>query len=90
MAIDLSVEAIAVRGLYKYYGQLAAVRGVDFTVNQGEMFGLIGPDGAGKTSTFHVLSGVMAPSAGEVQIFGQSVRDTRLNTGYLNSNFLCI
>ncbi|MEJ6487566.1 ATP-binding cassette domain-containing protein [Nostoc punctiforme UO1] len=87
MAIDLSVEAIAVRGLYKYYGQLAAVRGVDFTVNQGEMFGLIGPDGAGKTSTFHVLSGVMAPSAGEVQIFGQSVRDTRLNTGYLTQQF---
>ncbi|NEU78540.1 ATP-binding cassette domain-containing protein [Nostoc sp. UIC 10630] len=87
MAIDLSVEAIAVRGLYKYYGQLAAVRGVDFTVNQGEMFGLIGPDGAGKTSTFHVLSGVMAPSAGEVQIFGQSARDTRLNTGYLTQQF---
>ncbi|QKQ73315.1 ATP-binding cassette domain-containing protein [Nostoc sp. TCL240-02] len=87
MAIDLSVEVIAVRGLYKYYGQLAAVRGVDFTVNQGEMFGLIGPDGAGKTSTFHVLSGVMAPSAGEVQIFGQSARDTRLNTGYLTQQF---
>ncbi|MBD2510346.1 ABC transporter ATP-binding protein [Nostoc muscorum FACHB-395] len=87
MAIDLSVEAIAVRGLYKYYGQLAAVRGVDFTVNQGEMFGLIGPDGAGKTSTFHVLSGVMAPSAGEVQIFGQSARDTRFNMGYLTQQF---
>lgn len=87
MAIDLSVEAIAVRGLYKYYGQLAAIRGVDFTVNQGEMFGLIGPDGAGKTSTFHVLSGVMPPSAGEVQIFGQSARDTRLNMGYLTQQF---
>ena len=53
------IEAIQVSNLYQNYGKLAAVKGINFTVNKGEMFGLIGPDGAGKTSTFHILGGVM-------------------------------
>jgi ABC-2 type transport system ATP-binding protein len=76
-----------VRGLHKHYGKLAAVKGIDFTVNKGEMFGLIGPDGAGKTSTFHILGGVMEATAGEVQIFNQPARDARLITGYLTQKF---
>jgi ABC-2 type transport system ATP-binding protein len=79
--------AITVRGLHKHYGNLAAVRGIEFTVHKGEMFGLIGPDGAGKTSTFHILGGVMEATAGEVQIFGQPARDARLMTGYLTQQF---
>jgi len=79
--------AITVRGLHKHYGNLAAVRGIDFNVHKGEMFGLIGPDGAGKTSTFHILGGVMEATAGEVQIFEQPARDARLMTGYLTQQF---
>ncbi|WP_427158988.1 ATP-binding cassette domain-containing protein [Aliinostoc sp. HNIBRCY26] len=79
--------AIKVRGLHKHYGKLAAVKGIDFTVEKGEMFGLIGPDGAGKTSTFHILGGIMEATAGEVQIFNQPARDARLMTGYLTQQF---
>lgn len=79
--------AISVRGLHKHYGKLAAVRGIDLTVQQGELFGLIGPDGAGKTTTFHILGGVMAATAGDVQILGRSAREARLLTGYLTQQF---
>jgi ABC-2 type transport system ATP-binding protein len=79
--------AIQVIDLYKHYGKLAAVRGINFTVNRGEMFGLIGPDGAGKTSTFHILGGVMEPTAGEIRVFGQPAKDARLITGYLTQQF---
>ncbi|MBP5976714.1 ABC transporter ATP-binding protein [Brasilonema sp. CT11] len=84
-------EVIQVRGLHKHYGRLAAVRGIDFTIHKGEMFGLIGPDGAGKTTTFHILGGLIEATAGEVQIFGQRARLARLNVGYLTQQFsLCL
>ncbi|PPJ61638.1 ATP-binding cassette domain-containing protein [Cuspidothrix issatschenkoi] len=81
------IEAIQVSNLYQNYGKLAAVKGINFTVNKGEMFGLIGPDGAGKTSTFHILGGVMEATAGEVLVFDQPARDGRLMTGYLTQQF---
>ncbi|MBF2051491.1 MAG: ABC transporter ATP-binding protein [Elainella sp. C42_A2020_010] len=82
-----SFHAIQVRGLQKRYGQIAAVRGVDFTVQRGEIFGLIGPDGAGKTTTFQILAGVMEASAGEVEVLGRSPREARLGIGYLTQQF---
>jgi len=84
---NYQTEAIKVSNLHKYYGKLAAVKGINFTVNKGEMFGLIGPDGAGKTTTFHILGGVMEATAGEVLVFGQPARDARLMTGYLTQQF---
>ncbi|MBN3949813.1 MAG: ABC transporter ATP-binding protein [Nostoc sp. NMS7] len=84
---NLTTTAIKVDSLHKHYGNLAAVRGIDFSVHKGEMFGLIGPDGAGKTSTFHILGGVMEATAGDVQIFNQPARDARLITGYLTQQF---
>ncbi|MDZ8262923.1 ATP-binding cassette domain-containing protein [Nostoc sp. ChiQUE01b] len=87
LSSSLPTTAIEVRGLHKHYGNLAAVRGIDLSVHKGEMFGLIGPDGAGKTSTFHILGGVMEATAGEVQIFNQPARDARLITGYLTQQF---
>jgi ABC-2 type transport system ATP-binding protein len=78
---------IQVEGLNKRYGKLVAVRGIDFTVHQGEIFGLIGPDGAGKTTTFHILAGVMESSSGKVQILSQPARNARLNIGYLTQQF---
>ena len=59
--------AIRVLNLWKRYGTVEAVRGIDLEVDEGEIFGLIGPDGAGKTSTFQVLAGVMEPSSGEAR-----------------------
>ncbi|MDM9584383.1 ATP-binding cassette domain-containing protein [Nostoc sp. GT001] len=87
LSSSLPTTAIEVRGLHKHYGNLAAVRGIDLSVYKGEMFGLIGPDGAGKTSTFHILGGVMEATAGEVQILNQPARDARLITGYLTQQF---
>jgi ABC-2 type transport system ATP-binding protein len=84
---DAIQRAIDVRGLSKCYGKLDAVRGITFGVNAGEMFGLIGPDGAGKTSTFQILAGVMEATAGTAIILGRPARDMRSQTGYLTQDF---
>jgi ABC-2 type transport system ATP-binding protein len=80
-------EFIQVQNLYKQYGQLVAVKGIDLTIKQGEIFGLIGADGAGKTTTFHILAGVMAATSGEVRVLEKNPRDARLYTGYLTQKF---
>jgi len=51
--------AIHVGRLKKDYGKVQAIRGIDFEVGEGEIFGVIGPDGAGKTTTLQILAGVM-------------------------------
>jgi ABC-2 type transport system ATP-binding protein len=79
--------SIQVKGLYKQYGKQAAVKGIDFTVRQGEIFGLIGPDGAGKTTTFQILAGVMEASAGKIEVLGKPPREARLGMGYLTQKF---
>ncbi|MBV8147595.1 MAG: ABC transporter ATP-binding protein [Candidatus Eremiobacteraeota bacterium] len=79
--------AIALRDLRKRYGTLEAVRGITFAVDKGEIFGFIGPDGAGKTTTFEILAGVMSPTSGSADVFGQSAREARLKTGYLTQGF---
>jgi ABC-2 type transport system ATP-binding protein len=83
-----SIEyVIEVDGLWKRYGALEAVRGISFAVRPGEIFGLIGPDGAGKTTTFHILGGVMEATAGTVRVLGKRPRDARLGIGYLTQQF---
>ena len=79
--------AIRVRSLWKRYGSLEAVRGITFEVGEGEIFGVIGPDGAGKTSAFQILAGVMDATDGLVEIFGQPAREARSETGYLTQTF---
>ncbi|MDB9311692.1 ATP-binding cassette domain-containing protein [Spirulina sp. CS-785/01] len=78
---------IQVENLYKQYGNLTAVRGIHFTVQPGEIFGLIGPDGAGKTTTFQILAGVMEATSGTVQVLGKLPREARLDIGYLTQTF---
>src|SRR5262245_59359433 len=79
--------AIRVVDLTKDYGSIHAVRGISFGIPEGEIFGLIGPDGAGKTSTFQILSGVMEATSGVAEIFGLPARETRSHTGYLTQTF---
>jgi ABC-2 type transport system ATP-binding protein len=79
--------AIRVSRLSKHYGAVEAVRGIELDVGDGEIFGLIGPDGAGKTSTFQILAGVMEASGGIAEIFGQPARAARSETGYLTQTF---
>src|SRR5436309_5897484 len=84
---ESDVPAIRVRNLHKSYGVLEAVRGIDLDVQAGEIFGLIGPDGAGKTSTFQILGGVMPATSGEAIMLGNSARDARSYVGYLTQVF---
>jgi ABC-2 type transport system ATP-binding protein len=65
--------AIEVRGLTRRFGPVTAVEGLDFRVGRGELFGLVGPDGAGKTTTLRMLAGVVRPSAGDALLEGVSV-----------------
>lgn len=79
--------AIDIRNLKKNYEKLEAVRGISFQVKRGEIFGLIGADGAGKTTTFQILAGVMEASGGSAEIFGKPAREARSRTGYLTQTF---
>ena len=85
--VDKRGIAIDVRNLKKRYGTLEAVRGISFEVQRGEIYGLIGADGAGKTTTFQILAGVMEATSGTATIFGKAARDARARTGYLTQTF---
>jgi ABC-2 type transport system ATP-binding protein len=62
--------AIEVRDLRKSYGHVEALRGIDFSVERGEVYGMLGPNGAGKTTTVEILEGYRERSAGEVGVLG--------------------
>jgi len=68
-----SSPAISVSSLTKHFGEVRAVDGLSFDVNGGEVFGLVGPDGAGKTTTMRILAGVMDADSGAVTIAGCDV-----------------
>ena len=65
--------AIEIRGLTRRFGAVVAVDGLTFDVQAGELFGLVGPDGAGKTTTLRMLAGVLPASAGDARVLGTSV-----------------
>ena len=84
---DNHLPAIRVQSLRKNYGAIQAVRGISMDVAPGEIFGLIGPDGAGKTTTFQILAGVMEATSGVAEVFSRPARETRSQTGYLTQTF---
>jgi ABC-2 type transport system ATP-binding protein len=85
---DLLLEAEA---LVKRFGDYPAVNGLDLRIRAGEMVGLVGPDGAGKTTTMRMLCGALTPSSGRIRISGYEVpgqvERAREQTGYLAQNF---
>ncbi len=83
--------AIKIIDVKKQYGDVQALKGISFDVKKGEMFGLVGPDGAGKTTTIRLLCGLLTPSAGSVEIFGMDLvkqkSQVQKNIGYLSQKF---
>jgi len=78
---------IEIQGLQKFYGDFQALKGLDFTINQGEILGLLGPNGAGKTTTMRILTGYLKPSFGNIAVSDLNVVDDSLKIkgmiGYL-------
>lgn len=71
-------KAVEIVGVSKSYGSVRALNGVDFDVQPGELFGLIGPDGAGKSSMYGILATLSRPDSGSAKIFGlDTVADRR-------------
>jgi len=66
----MSVPAIATQGLRRTFGPLTAVDNVNLVVEAGQFFGFLGPNGAGKSTTIKMLTGLLAPSAGTIQVLG--------------------
>lgn len=87
----MNAAAISTRGLGRAFGDLWAVRGLDLEVQRGEIFGLVGPDGAGKTTTMRLLSGILAPTEGDAMVAGHSVRtdeeSIKARIGYMSQRF---
>jgi ABC-2 type transport system ATP-binding protein len=86
-----SSPAITVVSLSKHFGEVRAVDGLSFEVNAGEIFGLVGPDGAGKTTTMRILAGVMDSDSGTATIAGcDVVRDpegAKSSLSYMSQRF---
>ncbi|MGD1030079.1 MAG: ATP-binding cassette domain-containing protein [Opitutaceae bacterium] len=72
-----SSPAVEVRGLVKRYGEVEALRGIDLTVQRGELFALLGPNGAGKTTLFSILATLRTPTAGAARVLGYDVVSER-------------
>ncbi|MDZ7316548.1 MAG: ABC transporter ATP-binding protein [candidate division KSB1 bacterium] len=73
-----SAAEIEVRGLEKRFGETQALNDLSFSVSKGTLYGLIGPDGAGKTTTLRILCGLLQPDSGECRVAGyDAVRETR-------------
>ena len=85
------MPALRTQGLRRTFGELVAVAGLDLEVQAGEIFGLVGPDGAGKTTTMRMLTGILPPTAGTATVAGcDVVRDSsRLkdHIGYMSQRF---
>ena len=69
----LRTDAVVAHGLRKTFGALVAVEGLDLTIHRGEVFGLLGPNGSGKTTTIRMLCGLMVPSGGTATVVGLDV-----------------
>jgi ABC-2 type transport system ATP-binding protein len=87
----MSPLAVETRGLSKRFESVEAVRSLDLSVPEGEMFCLVGPDGAGKTTTIRMLCGLLPPTAGEASVLGTDVvrrgGEIKNKIGYLSQRF---
>ena len=84
-------NVIEIKNLHKSYGSVIAINGIDLEIKPGEMFGLVGPDGAGKTTTIRILCGLIGQSNGSLKMFGKDLnthkKEIQKSIGYLSQKF---
>ncbi|MDI6807941.1 MAG: ABC transporter ATP-binding protein [Candidatus Eisenbacteria bacterium] len=89
--VQMTDVVIEIEGLTKRLGEIEAVNNLNLTVNRGEMFSIVGPDGAGKTTTMRMLCGIARPTSGNVKILGYDLRkdleEIKKHIGYLSQRF---
>jgi ABC-2 type transport system ATP-binding protein len=82
---------IQIRGLRKRFGDSAVIQGIELSIEEGEIFGLIGPDGAGKSTLIRMLAGILEPTAGEISLRGidavHAYEEVRSLVGYMPQTF---
>ena len=78
---------IQAENLTRVFGAMTAVDHVTFEVTEGEIFCLVGPDGAGKTTAFRIMAGVLEAGGGEIRVLGKTPREARPGVGYLTQPF---
>jgi ABC-2 type transport system ATP-binding protein len=82
---------VKIKNLKKSYGDIQALKGISLDIKKGEMFGLVGPDGAGKTTTIRVLCGLLSPTGGSAELFGldlfKNKNKIQKDIGYLSQKF---
>lgn len=87
----MNTAAIVCEGVHKHFGKVLALDGLDLTVPQGSLFGIIGPDGAGKTTLIRIIATLLDPSQGRVEVLGHDVtrdyRPLRHCIGYMPGRF---
>ena len=85
------VPVIESNGVYKSFGKTRALNDISFTVNESEIFGFIGPDGAGKTTLFRIITTLLIPDNGEIKVLGMNsisgFKVLRKNIGYMPGRF---
>ena len=89
--IDGHAAVVVVKDLFRYFGDFAAVKDVSFSVRKGEIFGLLGANGAGKSTTFRMLCGLLPSSSGTLSVAGVDLRtasaEARARIGYVSQKF---
>ncbi len=85
------MSIVSIQNLVKSYGPVQALDGISVEVSEGELFGFIGPDGAGKTTLFRILTTLLKPDTGEAKVLGMDVveqyREIRSRLGYMPGRF---
>jgi len=85
------IKAIESAGIFKSFGSAKALDDISFEVNEGEIFGFIGPDGAGKTTLFRIITTLLLPEKGKMSVLGMDVvkeyKELRKNIGYMPGRF---
>ncbi|NLT50942.1 MAG: ABC transporter ATP-binding protein [Ignavibacteria bacterium] len=82
---------IEILDLKKNYSSVEAVKGISLEIHKGEMFALVGPDGAGKTTTIRMLTGLISPDSGKLSLLGKNIKENKNfiqnKIGYLSQKF---